>query len=721
MKIKILTINIILILSLAGFGASGVIDTVELEDNCSCNGYYFDLKDYGGLANEDLVALQKQGEIENWTFDVDENSATQYPLENICGLVVPDGWEDNAHFKYFNVTTLSNLPDFYDVRRTNPTDKNSNFLNNFPTVKNQGNCGSCWAFATVGVLEINIRLKEGKNVDLSEQYLVSCNTDGWGCNGGWWAHDYHQWKEGKIRDGSGAVMEDDFAYVSGQSGYVPSCKSCDHKYLISNWAFIGGQSGIPSVNDIKKAIIDYGAVSVAVYANTAMSAYKGGIFNGCSSGQVNHAVILVGWDDSQGDDGVWFMRNSWGTGWGEDQGYMRIPYGCSSIGYSACYVVYEPQHTINKRLLEVEIHKVSNHPDDGDFFGLIDWPKGNQPEWYYRVGAEVDDEKIYQYNYNRDPEGWWIFKWNSQYRWMPNEVHRFYVDDLTETITIKLMEYDFSTTPDDLADVSAYSGGGVTDGADLEKRGAIYHGVYDLKTNSLTGDTTIKEGIYYITTGEGNYNAKVWFNIYDPVMANPGGPYFGIENVDVEFIGSALQYSGTPPYSYHWDFGDGYNSNQQNPTHKYTEYGNYLATLTVTDTKGDSCKATIDVKIHENTAPNKPSIIGPSNGKPWQEYSFEFTSTDNQASYGDKVSYCVDWGDGSSVEWTDFVSAGTSVTLTHVWSSKNFFAIKAKAKDINGAESAWTTKSFSTPKINLFNTLIMRLLENFANLFELLR
>jgi len=64
------------------------------------------------------------------------------------------------------------------------------------------------------------------------------------------------------------------------------------------------------------------------------------------------------------------MRNSWGTGWGEDQGYMRIPYGCSSIGYSACYVVYEPQHTINKRLLEVEVHKVSNHPDDGDF---LDW------------------------------------------------------------------------------------------------------------------------------------------------------------------------------------------------------------------------------------------------------------------------------------------------------------------------------------------------------------
>jgi inhibitor of cysteine peptidase len=58
-------------------------------------------------------------------------------------------------------------------------------------VKDQGSCGSCWAFSTAGALESRIQIQDGVVKDLSEQYLVSCNTDGWSCRGGWWAHDYH--------------------------------------------------------------------------------------------------------------------------------------------------------------------------------------------------------------------------------------------------------------------------------------------------------------------------------------------------------------------------------------------------------------------------------------------------------------------------------------------------------------------------------------------------
>ncbi len=60
--------------------------------------------------------------------------------------------------------------------------------------------------------------------------------------------------------------------------------------------------------------------------------------------QINHCVALVGWDDTQGDHGVWFLRNSWGPDWGE-HGYMRIEYGVCKIGYGACYVVY-PARTL---------------------------------------------------------------------------------------------------------------------------------------------------------------------------------------------------------------------------------------------------------------------------------------------------------------------------------------------------------------------------------------
>ncbi|MBD3335250.1 MAG: DUF333 domain-containing protein, partial [Candidatus Eisenbacteria bacterium] len=74
------------------------------------------------------------------------------------------------------------------------------------SIKNQGGCGSCWAFGTMAALECNILIKDGVEEDLSEQWLVSCNSDGWGCGGGWFAHDYLMWKGDPCGD-SGAVLE----------------------------------------------------------------------------------------------------------------------------------------------------------------------------------------------------------------------------------------------------------------------------------------------------------------------------------------------------------------------------------------------------------------------------------------------------------------------------------------------------------------------------------
>jgi len=209
-------------------------------------------------------------------------------------------------------------------------------------VKNQGGCGSCWAFATVAPLESNIKIKNGVEENLAEQYLVSCNTDGWGCDGGWWAHDYHWWKIPPSESEAGAVLEEEFPY---QANDVPCCGSCpfNHPYELDSWSWVGEGSGVPSVEDLKQAIYTYGPISAAICAGSAFGSYGGGIFETdetCTFG-VNHAVALVGWDDSQGTNGVWILRNSWGTGWGES-GYMRIGYGVSNVGYSANYIVYDP-------------------------------------------------------------------------------------------------------------------------------------------------------------------------------------------------------------------------------------------------------------------------------------------------------------------------------------------------------------------------------------------
>jgi parallel beta-helix repeat protein/predicted outer membrane repeat protein len=77
-----------------------------------------------------------------------------------------------------------------------------------------------------------------------------------------------------------------------------------------------------------------------VAADEVFQSYLSGVFNARTSSSLNHAVVLVGWDDRQGTNGVWFLRNSWGPGWGEN-GYMRIEYGCAGIGASPAYVVFD--------------------------------------------------------------------------------------------------------------------------------------------------------------------------------------------------------------------------------------------------------------------------------------------------------------------------------------------------------------------------------------------
>jgi hypothetical protein len=282
------------------------------------------------LSDADIAALQAQAQREGWGFTVGRNPATEVPLDQLCGFVVPDNWWVGA--KFDPCVPKRTLPAHWDWREQVPPSQ-------WPPVRNQASCGSCWAFGTIGPLECNIALLDGVVVDLSEQWLVSCNSDGWGCGGGFWAHDYLQWKTDPC-SGTGAVPESAFPYVA----YDAPC-NCPypHTYLIQDWAYVGNGSSVPPADNIKQAVLDHGPISVAFYVNSAFQGYTGGIFGvggGCQNSSPNHAVTLVGWDDNGGTNGYWIVRNSWGGGWGEG-GYFRILYGCSNIGYAACYIDYE--------------------------------------------------------------------------------------------------------------------------------------------------------------------------------------------------------------------------------------------------------------------------------------------------------------------------------------------------------------------------------------------
>lgn len=283
------------------------------------------------VSDTDITRLQEQRGTEGWTFTVGKNPATNYSLSQLCGLVVPENWWVGASFDPCVPTGV--LPSSFDWRE----------LGGCTPIKDQDGCGSCWAFGTVAPLECNILIKEKKEVDLSEQWLVSCNQNNWGCDGGWWAHDYHQWRMDRF-NGTGAVLEEDFPYVASD---VPCNGPYEHPYVMDSWKFIGFHQGITEVEAIKQAIMTYGPVSVGCAVTQAFGAYTGGVFNADDpNATINHAVALVGWDDAQGDEGVWFLRNSWGPWWGED-GYMRIEYGVCKVGYGASYVVYPAKTRID--------------------------------------------------------------------------------------------------------------------------------------------------------------------------------------------------------------------------------------------------------------------------------------------------------------------------------------------------------------------------------------
>jgi len=279
-----------------------------------------------------LQTMRNEIRDNNYTFQVGYTEALDYTLEQLTGLVEPANLSDlineqNVSAEKFMDKKLTAEIGAACSATASSWDWRSN--NGTTPVRNQGPCGSCWDFATHGAFEGSYRIINNEIIDSSEQDTLDCNPSNYSCSGGWWAYQY-------LID-TGSATESAYPYTAVKG----ICQPKPRPYKAASWGYVSSSS-MPTATELKQALCKYGPLSVAVIATNQFQGYTGGVFNACATGNVNHGITLIGWDDSKGPNGAWLIKNSWGTAWGMS-GYMWITYDCSKIGYGAAWVQAGPK------------------------------------------------------------------------------------------------------------------------------------------------------------------------------------------------------------------------------------------------------------------------------------------------------------------------------------------------------------------------------------------
>ncbi|CAI2373112.1 unnamed protein product [Moneuplotes crassus] len=186
-------------------------------------------------------------------------------------------------------------------------------------VKNQGACGSCWAFAAVGSLEGAYAKTTGDLVSFSESQLVECDKFSHGCSGGLMFNGFNHWMRNSPR------TEEDYPYPKNAKPGKCSEDKIPSDYPLLEWGY-----RVDITWECLYEALTHNVVSVAIRAeNDPFRHYSGGIIDddeshGIDCGtDLDHGVTLVGYD---ADEDAWIVKNSWGAGWGEN-GFVRIRRG----------------------------------------------------------------------------------------------------------------------------------------------------------------------------------------------------------------------------------------------------------------------------------------------------------------------------------------------------------------------------------------------------------
>jgi C1A family cysteine protease len=497
--------------------------------------------------------------------------------------------------------------------------------------KNQGSCGSCYIFAVIGAFEAAINIASGfpdEDLDLSEQYCLSCiNNGNSGCDGGW----------------GNTVAEAIFSTASGQNGNdingctIESCMpyqaddtiSCDDKcsdwdyhtnppqidnklWQIESWGWTDAFSEDDSDDwdTIKTWLLEYGPMDVDIYVSDSWENYfwshhsSNDVYEQDDSGTTNHEVVLVGWVDDSSilNGGYWICKNSWGTGFGYG-GFFNIAYGCNSFSEDiVCWIKAE---------------KI-NHPPEADANGPYTEYEDTMITFDASGSTDPDGDPL-EYRWDFENDGTWDTSWSSS-------------------------PYASHTWSDDY---SCFAKVEVSDG---------------ILTDIDTAQVIVENKIPSITS--------------NPLISDVD------ENVEISLSATAHDV-GSDDLTFTWDWGDGtststiyynngvsadpYPSTDYNPititdpvTHTYGDDGTFTICLTIEDDDGGSTVYTEPITIN-NVDPTVStiSLVLPYSDNPdfilplVHTLPFTATATDPGS---DDLTFVWDWDDGTSDNITIYLN-----------------------------------------------------------------
>ena len=592
-------------------------------------------------------------------------------------------------------TASGPLPATFDwSNHTNP-----NNVSYVTPVKDQGDCGSCWIFSSVGVLESKILIDNkmgGLNKDLSEQIMVTFvypPPSGNGCNGG------YPGDAANFLQSTGVSLETCYPYTGTDgspgnacadwAGYLdkPS-KPPTQTYKITGWSSIA-----QSVTALKTALYNQGPLVVTMAVYDDFFSYSSGVYSYTSGALAGyHAIELVGWDDT---NQCFIVKNSWGTGWGEN-GFFRIAY---SQVTSTCPVdfAYEALAYTSSAIADAPLPLADFYiqsPNTGS--GIT--TAGAPPFTVAFHDTSISKTPVISWAYNFGDGGTSTLQSPTHVYTTPGiytvtlEVgNAVGMDTTTYTDIITVYGVNFTATPTTGVaplQVQFYN----------ESPGATSFlwnfGDGGTSTAAAPSHTYAKAGTYSVTLTVTNPSGQLTTTktgfitanaLQAPVANMTATPGSGNAPLPVQFASTS---TGTIS-SYSWNFGDGGTSTSPNPSHSYTTAGTYTATLTVTGPGGTNAKTTT---IKVNTAPPVANMTA-SKTSGDIPLPVQFTST----STGTITSYSWTFGDGGT---------STSQNPSHTYTTAGTYTatLSVTGPGGTGTKTATITANPAAPVANLTAT-----------------